>query len=128
MIKEKVCHYLSGNIGGGSILKNVTNGATGERGSKIWCFCGDAIFEWALAFFQQPCVPKPFAKGLTLSLLGAKLTLRTKKAMIKATEERRTTDDTNTVRPANFLKEMVRLTPIKKVLTITSSNKSFSKS
>lgn len=48
--------------------------------------------------------------------------------MTIATEDRRTTDDTNTTRPANFLKEMVRLTPLKKVLTITSANKSFSKS
>ena len=31
--------------GGGGIMKKVTNGAIGGRGSKIWHFRGDVIFE-----------------------------------------------------------------------------------
>ena len=46
MIKEKVCHYLPGEMGGEGIMKKVTNG--GKGGPKIWHFRGDAIFEWSL--------------------------------------------------------------------------------
>ena len=29
-------------------MKKVTDGEIGERGSKIWCFCSDFIFECPL--------------------------------------------------------------------------------
>ena len=52
LIKEKFCHYvtksLSGDIGGWvgwGIMKKMTNGDIGGRGSKTWCFCGGIIFE-----------------------------------------------------------------------------------
>ena len=48
MIKEKVCHYLPGYIGGGGMMKKVTNGDIEGGGYKIWHFCGDVIFEWPL--------------------------------------------------------------------------------
>ena len=32
MIKERVCHYLPGNIEGGDIMKKVTNGDMGAEG------------------------------------------------------------------------------------------------
>ena len=32
LIKEKVFHYLPGDMGGGFIMKKVTNGDVGERG------------------------------------------------------------------------------------------------
>ena len=47
-MKEKVCHYLSGDTGAGVIMKKVTNGDIGGRKSKIWHFRGDIIFEWPL--------------------------------------------------------------------------------
>ena len=45
LIKEKICHYLPGDIGGGDIMKNVTNSDMGAGGSKMWEFCDDIIFE-----------------------------------------------------------------------------------
>ena len=35
-MKEKVCHYLPGGMGGRDIMKKITNGDIGRRGSKIW--------------------------------------------------------------------------------------------
>ena len=32
LIKEKVCQYLPGDMGGGSLMKKVTNGNIEERG------------------------------------------------------------------------------------------------
>ena len=48
LIKEKLCHYLPGDIGGGSIVKKVTNGDIGGGGYKVWHFRCDIIFEWSL--------------------------------------------------------------------------------
>ena len=36
LITEEVCHYLSGNMGEGGIMKKVTNCDIGGRVSKIW--------------------------------------------------------------------------------------------
>ena len=44
LIKENVCHYLSGDMAGGGIMKKVTNGDIGGKGSKIWHFRGDVIY------------------------------------------------------------------------------------
>ena len=33
---------------GEGIMKKVTNDDIGGKGSKIWYFCGDIIFEWLL--------------------------------------------------------------------------------
>ena len=38
-----------GDIGGGGVMKKVTNGDTGRRGSKIWHFGGEVIFELTLS-------------------------------------------------------------------------------
>ena len=48
MIKDKVCYYLPGDMGG--TMKKVTNNDIGEEGggAKIWHFCGEVIFEWLL--------------------------------------------------------------------------------
>ena len=56
MIKEKVCHYLPGDIGGGSIIKKVTNGDIGGGGYKVWHFRCDIIFEWSLNIFINSCL------------------------------------------------------------------------
>ena len=45
MIKEKVCPYFSGNMGGGCIMKKVTNGDVGGEGSKIRDFRGDVTLD-----------------------------------------------------------------------------------
>ena len=52
MIKEKICHYLPGDMGGGVLMKKETNGDIGGKGSKIWHFHGDVIFEWPLKMLQ----------------------------------------------------------------------------
>ena len=38
LIKEKVCHYLPGDLGGGGIMKKVTNGDLGGSGVKNVAF------------------------------------------------------------------------------------------
>ena len=43
--QRKIFHYLPGDMGGGFIMKKVTNGDVGERGSKIWHFRGDVLNE-----------------------------------------------------------------------------------
>ena len=57
MIKEKLYHYLPGDMGGGGIMKKVTNGD--GWGCKIWHFCGDVIFEWPLKGKDFRKLPKP---------------------------------------------------------------------
>ena len=49
LITEKVCHYLSGDIGGEGIMKKVTNCDIGEGESKILHFHCDVIFKWSQA-------------------------------------------------------------------------------
>ena len=55
LIKEKICHYLPGDIGGGGIMKNVTNSDMGAGGSKMWEFCDDIIFEWHIFLIKSLC-------------------------------------------------------------------------
>ena len=38
LIKEKVCHYLPGDLGGGAIMKKVTNSDIGGGGLEFCVF------------------------------------------------------------------------------------------
>ena len=46
LIKEKSCHCLPCDIGEEGIMKRVTKSDIVGKGSKIWHFRGDVIFEW----------------------------------------------------------------------------------
>ena len=52
MIKDKVCHYLHDNMEGEGTMKKVTNSNIGGRGSEMWHFRDDIIFEWSLTKFS----------------------------------------------------------------------------
>ena len=50
LIKEKVCHYLSGDMGRG-IMKKVTNGEIGGGGLKFGIFTVTSVFNDPLIIF-----------------------------------------------------------------------------
>ena len=50
LIKEKVCHYLSGDMGRG-IMKKVTNGEIGGGGLKFGIFTVTSFFNGPLIIF-----------------------------------------------------------------------------